>query len=179
MATQYWVQQQPSHGSIYPWVGPQGRLGAILHVRPNNGSTWPAFLWQTFLSKSLWASKSVYKFISERYTWVKYQSFAPSDINFETIWMLKMILTKILSQKSWLSRTIIIFECSNIWRPTVHGKSSFFLKNLVNICCPFINASFGAFLSPNWSIIRVAMSLWIWNWMCSEQMFLPFALGQI
>ena len=40
--------------------------------------------------------------------WVRYQSFAPSDMNFQTIWIPKVILTKILLQKSWSSRTILI-----------------------------------------------------------------------
>ena len=32
------------------------------------------------------------------------------DMNFQTIWMSKVILRKILSQKSWSSRTILILN---------------------------------------------------------------------
>ena len=72
------------------------KLIHLEHAWSKNGSTWPAFLWQNFLSKSLWESKS-FK--------ISYQRVQMIDILLNTSFFKrfkcsKWFWQKILSQKS-------------------------------------------------------------------------------
>ena len=79
------------------------------HTKDQNGSIWLPFLWQKFFQNHI-GNPNRLKIHIRGCTWVKYQSFAPYDMNFKTIWIPKVILTKIYSKRSWSSRTNIILN---------------------------------------------------------------------